>query len=57
MDLLVDLAPEIARDFLAYAGIAADLEAIVGRDVDIARRDRLRPHVRPAAEAQAVYAF
>lgn len=57
VDLLVDLTPEVARDFFAYAGVADDLEAIVGRDVDVARRDRLRPHVRPSAEAQAVYAF
>lgn len=57
VDLLVDLTPEVADDFLAYAGIAADLEVIVGRDLDVARRDRLRPHVRPNAEAHAVYAF
>ena len=57
VDLFVDLAPEVANDFLAYAGIAADLEEIVGRDVDVARHDRLRPHVRPSAERQAVYAF
>ena len=57
VDLFVDLRPDVADDFFAYAGIAADLEEIVGRDVDVARRDRLRPHVRPTAEAQAVYAF
>jgi uncharacterized protein len=57
VDLFVDLSPEVADDFLAYAGIAADLERIVGREVDVARHDRLRPHVRPAAEAGAVYAF
>jgi predicted nucleotidyltransferase len=57
VDLVVDLTPEVADDFFAYAGIAADLEQIVGQDVDVARRDRLRPHVRPNAEAQAVYAF
>src|SRR5665213_2456857 len=57
VDLLVDLAPEVANDFLAYAGIAADLEQIVGREIDVAQHDRLRPHVRPSAEAEAVYAF
>ena len=57
VDLFVDLTPEIAADFLAYAGIAADLEEIVGQNVDVARHDHLRPHVRPSAEAQAVYAF
>jgi uncharacterized protein len=57
VDLLVDLTPDLSADFFAYAGVAADLEEIVGREVDVARRDRLRPHVRPSAEAQAVYAF
>ena len=57
VDLLVDLTPDVAADFFAYAGVADDLESIVGRDVDVARQDRLRPHVRPSAEAQAVYAF
>ena len=57
VDLFVDLTLSVADDFFAYAGTAADLEQIVGQDVDVARRDRLRPHVRPSAEAQAVYAF
>jgi hypothetical protein len=57
VDLFVDLSPGVADDFIAYAGIAADLEQIIGQDVDVARRDRLRSHVRPSAEAQAVYAF
>ena len=57
VDILVDLTPEVAADLFAYAGIAADLEEIVGQEVDVAQRDRLRPHVRPNAEAQAVYAF
>ena len=57
VDLLVDLSPEVATDFFAYAGIAADLEGIIGQYVDVARRDRLRAHVRPSAEREAVYAF
>jgi predicted nucleotidyltransferase len=57
VDLFVELTPRVADDFFAYAGVAADLEQIVGQDVDVARRDRLWPNVRPSAEAQAVYAF
>jgi predicted nucleotidyltransferase len=57
VDLLVDISPALAQDFFAYAGVADDLEAIVGRVVDVVRKDRLRAHVRPSAEAQAVYAF
>lgn len=36
VDLFVDLTPEVADDFFAYAGIAADLEQILGQDVDVA---------------------
>ena len=57
VDLFVDLSPDVANDFLAYAGLAADLEQIVGREVDVAQHARLRPHVRSSAEAHAVYAF
>ena len=57
VDLLVELTPAVASDLFAYAGVAADLEEIVGRQVDVANRARLRAHVRPSAEAQAVYAF
>ena len=57
VDLLVDLRPDVANDLLAYAGLAADLEQIVGRTVDVAQHARLRPHVRPNAETDAVYAF
>ena len=47
---------DVAGDFFAYAGIAADLEQIVGRDVDVARRSPKAARA-PSAEAQAVYAF
>ena len=58
----------MGRDMSFDAPIAADLEtisrrsrgdlkSIVRRDVDVARRDRVRPHVRPSEEAQAEYAF
>ncbi len=57
VDVLIDLDPAAHVDLFAYAGIAVDLEAWIGRPVDLARRARLRPHVRPSAEADAVQAF
>jgi predicted nucleotidyltransferase len=57
VDILVELTPTVASDLLAYAGVAADLEDIIGRQVDVANQARLRPHVRANAEAQAIYAF
>ena len=38
----------VVNDYFAYAGLAVDLEQIVGQDVDVARRDRLRS-ARPRA--------
>ena len=42
---------------VAVFGSVVRAEKREDSDVDVARRDRLRPHVRPSAEAQAVYAF
>lgn len=41
-DFFVELTRDLADDFFASAGVARDLEEIVGRDVDVARSDRLR---------------
>lgn len=57
VDVLIDLDPAVRLNLFAYAGIAADLQEWIGHPVDLARRARLRPHVRPSVEASAVRAF
>ena len=57
IDVLVDLDPDAIPDLFTYVGIARELREWLGRDVDLAQRRMLKRHVRPAAEAEAVYAF
>ena len=57
VDILVTLDPVAKLDAFAYAGIIADIQNWVGRRVDLARRDKLKAHVRPQALKEAVRAF
>lgn len=57
VDIMVELDPANVPSLFTYLGIARELEAWLGRRVDLAVRDRLKQYVRPQAEAEAVYAF
>ena len=57
IDLMVDLDRTNVPTLFEYIGIALDLEAALGRPVDLTVRDNLKRHIRPNAEAEAVYAF
>ena len=57
VDVLVTLDASRRLDAFDYAGIMVDLEQWIGRPVDVARRDTLKPHVRPRALAEDVRAF
>jgi predicted nucleotidyltransferase len=52
IDLLVDLAPD--ADLLDIAGLAVDLERLLGRRVDIVPARMLKPRVAPSALLEAV---
>jgi uncharacterized protein len=57
LDVLVSLDPDRRIDLFAYAGIELTLEEILGRRVDMANGERLKPHVRSSVERDAIYAF
>jgi predicted nucleotidyltransferase len=60
VDIMIELDPAQRLTLLSYVGIVRQLEALaapLGRRIDVAQRRRLRPHVRPAAERDAVQAF
>ncbi len=57
VDVLVDVDPARARSLFDLAGIHAEVEEVIGAPVDVARLDRLRPHVAIEAERDAVHAF
>jgi predicted nucleotidyltransferase len=57
IDIMVEVDAEKVRGIVAIGRIQARLEKLLGRPVDLARRDRMRPHVSTEAEKDAVYVF
>jgi predicted nucleotidyltransferase len=57
IDILIELSPDAEIDLFEYIDITHYLADLFPNHVDVANRNRLKPHVRPTAERDAVYAF
>jgi predicted nucleotidyltransferase len=57
VDVMIDVDAAIVRGIFAIGHIQQSMEDWIGRPVDLARRDRLRPGVAREAEQDAVDAF
>jgi predicted nucleotidyltransferase len=60
VDIMIELDPARRLTLLTYVGLVRQIEALatpLGRRIEVAQRRRLRPHVRPTAERDAVSAF
>jgi predicted nucleotidyltransferase len=57
IDILVDLQPDASIDVFGYVGLTQFIADLFPVPVDIANRASLKPHVRPRAERDAVFAF
>jgi len=57
IDILIQIEPDAPVDLFDYVGIMRYLRGLFPGRVDVANRDTLKPHVRPSAEREAVYAF
>lgn len=57
IDVMVVLDPAKIQDVFDYVGVVQFIEQIFPEPVDVANRDMLKPHVRPEAERDALYAF
>lgn len=57
VDLIVDLDPDRVIDIFDLASIAAEVEALLGRPVDLVRRAALKPHVAEQALRDEIRAF
>ncbi len=57
IDILVEIAPDVRMDVFQYVGIVHSIEDLFPVRVDVSNRVALKPHVRPAAERDAIYAF
>lgn len=59
IDILVEIAEDAAARIgvFEYVGIVHAIEDMFPVPVDVSNRAALKPHVRPSAERDAVYAF
>ena len=57
IDIMIEIAPEVPMDVYEYVGITQFIEDMFPVPVDVSNRVALKPHVKPAAERDAIYAF
>jgi predicted nucleotidyltransferase len=57
LDILIDLDPGAKIGVFKYAGIRRYIAELFADPVDVVERKSLKPHARPSAEQDAIYAF
>ena len=56
-DIMIEFDPTARVTVFDYARLKRDLAALFDGRVDVVNRDGLKPYLKPAAAADAVYAF
>lgn len=56
-DIMIEIDPEAQIGVWGYAGLKEYIASLFDGPVDVVDRDALKPYVRPAATADAIYAF
>ena len=56
-DIMIEIDPEAHITVFDYAGLKEYITSLFDGPVDVVSRDGLKPYIRPAASADAVYAF
>jgi len=56
-DIMIDVDPDAHITVFDYAGLKEYITGLFDGPVDVVSRDCLKPHLRPAATADARYAF
>jgi uncharacterized protein len=57
LDIVIDVDPEARMTVFDYVGLKEYISGLFDGPVDVVSRDGLKPHVRPAVTAEAIYAF
>ena len=57
IDIMIELDPAIRITVFNYAGLKDYISGLFDAPVDVVNRDGLKSYVRPAATADALYAF
>jgi predicted nucleotidyltransferase len=57
LDIMIDVDPDAHLTVFGYVGLKEYVAGLFEGRVDVVSRDGLKPYVRPAATADAIYAF
>jgi predicted nucleotidyltransferase len=57
VDIMIEIEPDARLTVFDYAGIKQYIESLFDGPVDVVSREALKSYVRPAATADAIYAF
>ena len=57
LDIIIDIEPDARVTVFDYVGLKEYIASLFDGRVDVIDREALKPHVRPAATGDAVYAF
>ena len=56
-DILIDIDADADMSVYQYVGLKRYIASLFDGRVDVIDREALKPHIRPPAESEAVYAF
>jgi predicted nucleotidyltransferase len=57
IDIMIEIAPDFPMDVFQYVGVVHAIEDLFPLPVDVSNLTVQKPHVRPSAQRDAVYAF
>lgn len=57
IDIMIEIDPDKTVGIYDYVDLKEYIVALFDNPVDVINRDSLKPHIAPAATAQAIYAF
>jgi predicted nucleotidyltransferase len=57
IDIMIEIDPGARITVYDYVGLKEHIAGLFDAPVDVVNRDGLKPYVRPAATADAIYAF
>ena len=56
-DIMIEVAAAVRMTVYDYVGLKDNIASLFDGRVDVVSRDGLKPYVRPAVTADAIYAF
>jgi predicted nucleotidyltransferase len=57
IDIMIEINPDVRMTVFDYVDLKDYIGALFSQPVDVVNREALKPYVRPAATADAIYAF